>query len=89
MARGVHSNVAGQQSGGKTVLPPQRLGILAIVGGYRHINGQVLVPMMYLLNSRLNFAPQLCQNTMLAGVPEDRQIRYRVREASPGIIVSN
>ena len=41
-----------------------------ILTGYRSRRGQPSEPMMYLLNSQANFAPQLCSNTMMGGVPQ-------------------
>ena len=47
----------------------RRAGIVLLLAGYRHANDGD-VQMLYLLNSQLNFAPQLCRNTMMAGVPQ-------------------
>lgn len=49
--------------------PAQRPGAMFIVGGYR--DGKPPVPMVYILNSQANFAPQLANNyPMMAGVPQ-------------------
>ena len=53
----------------RDIPPERRAGILLLLAGYRRSkDGDV--PMLYLLNSQTNFAPQLCQNFMMAGVPQ-------------------
>jgi 20S proteasome alpha/beta subunit len=51
--------------------PPQRPGVLFTLAGYRIKEGAAPEPMIYLLNSQLNFAPQLFDRTpCLSGVPQ-------------------
>ncbi len=48
----------------------QRAGVVLMIGGYRAVRNEVTEPLMYLLNSQTNFAPQLFSDTCLAGVPQ-------------------
>ena len=48
----------------------QRAGVLLLLAGYRYSDDSPPEKIIYLLNSQMNFAPQLCGNTMLAGVPQ-------------------
>lgn len=54
----------------RDIAPERRLGVVMILAGYRQSQGQPAEPMMYLLNSQSNFAPQLCSDTMMAGIPQ-------------------
>lgn len=48
----------------------RRAAIVMLLAGYRHSDNNDSIPMLYLLNSQMNFVPQLCHNTMMAGVPQ-------------------
>ena len=52
----------------KDIQPAQRPGVLFTLAGYR--DGTPPEPMIYLLNSQTNFAPQLFRDTSLMGVPQ-------------------
>lgn len=54
----------------RDIPPDRRMGVVMILAGYRHQGNQPSEPMMYIFNSQANFAPQLCGNTMMAGVPQ-------------------
>lgn len=66
------AKVAADQFAGwfRDIPPERRSGVVMIVAGHRNKPGQSSEAMMYLLNSQSNFAPQLCGNTMMAGVPQ-------------------
>jgi len=54
-----------------TIPPAQRPAILVTIAGYRYPKNVDPEAMVYLLNSQLNFAPQLFHNTpCLSGVPQ-------------------
>ncbi len=53
----------------RDIRPNERPAVLMILAGYRESGGK-LEPMIYLLNSQLNFAPQLFADKCLAGVPQ-------------------
>ncbi len=54
-----------------SIQPSQRPGVLLTLAGYRFHNGQEPVPMIYLLNSQANFAPQLMLHIpCLSGIPQ-------------------
>lgn len=51
--------------------PTQRPAVLFTLAGYRQINGADVAPMIYLLNSQMNFAPQLFDHApCMSGVPQ-------------------
>ncbi len=56
----------------RQIPPAQRPGAMFILGGYRVAqNGSTPLPLVYILNSNLSFAPQLANNyPMMAGVPQ-------------------
>ncbi len=55
----------------RTIPAPQRPGVLMTVAGYRRGDNVQPLPMIYLLNSQTNFAPQLFGNTpCMSGVPQ-------------------
>lgn len=55
----------------RDIPPNQRPVVLLTLGGYRILNGRSPEPMVYLLNSQMNFAPQLFGNTpCMSGVPQ-------------------
>jgi 20S proteasome alpha/beta subunit len=55
----------------REIPPAQRPGVLLTLAGYRFPTGQQPEPMIYLLNSQANFAPQLFGNMpCLSGVPQ-------------------
>ncbi|HUV56004.1 MAG TPA: hypothetical protein VMV84_02105 [Dehalococcoidales bacterium] len=54
-----------------SIQPSQRPGVLLTLAGYRFPSGQEPVPMIYLLNSQANFAPQLFGHIpCLSGIPQ-------------------
>lgn len=54
-----------------SIQPPQWPPVLITLAGYRFRNGQSPEPLIYLLNSQANFAPQLFgDNPCLSGVPQ-------------------
>lgn len=49
----------------------QRPAIIFILAGYKLVNGQPPLARIYLLNSQIDFAPQLCPTGfMIAGIPQ-------------------
>ena len=52
------------------IAPQQRPAVLITLAGYRKQAEQEPEPMIYLLNSQTNFAPQLFKETCLSGVPQ-------------------
>lgn len=55
----------------RDIPPSQRPGVLLTLAGYRFNAGKKPEPMIYLLNSQANFAPQLFGNMpCLSGVPQ-------------------
>jgi len=53
------------------ISPGQRPAVLLSLAGYRFADGEEPKPMIYMLNSQLNFAPQLFNNApCLIGVPQ-------------------
>jgi len=55
----------------RDIPPQQRPGLLVTLAGYRMQGDRASEPMIYLLNSQMNFAPQLFRDTCLSGVPQD------------------
>ena len=54
----------------REIPPEKRPAVLMILAGYRFPVGKTAEPMIYLLNSQTNFAPQLFNTPCMAGVPQ-------------------
>jgi hypothetical protein len=55
----------------RDIPPAQRLGVILTLVGYRFSKGKPPEPMIYILNSQFNFAPQLLNNLpCLTGIPQ-------------------
>jgi 20S proteasome alpha/beta subunit len=55
----------------RDITPAQRPGVILTLAGYRLLKGKSAEPMIYMLNSQFNFAPQLMTNLpCLTGVPQ-------------------
>lgn len=54
----------------REIPPQQRPAVLMTLAGYRTSSAGVSEPMLYILNSQANFAPQLFGQTSLSGVPQ-------------------
>lgn len=55
---------------GSDISPLQRPAVLMTLAGYRHLNNSGAEAMIYMLNSQMNFAPQLFNTPCLSGVPQ-------------------
>ena len=55
----------------RDIQPAQRPAVLMTLAGYRFVEGRAPQPMIYLLNSQINFAPQLMGDSpCLSGIPQ-------------------
>lgn len=55
---------------GRDIAPQQRPGVLMTLAGYRASGNADAEAMIYMLNSQMNFAPQLFNTPCLSGVPQ-------------------
>ena len=54
----------------QSIQPADRPGVLITLAGYRYSDGLESEALLYILASQTNFAPQLCKDKSMMGVPQ-------------------